>query len=123
MSPRSPTWRRPPSAVTTLFFLAGLWLTVSPFVLGFAWSAAALWNTLVIGVALMILAVIRFAWPRRFETIRATVLIAGAWIFASPYVVNFSEIGPATINAFVVGAITIIGAVASSARPATRSEA
>lgn len=123
MSPRFPTRRRPPSAVTTLFFLAGLWLAISPFVLDFSWSVAAMWNTLVVGAALMALAVVRFVWPRRFEKIRGTVLVVGAWLFASPYVATFADVGAATANALVVGTVTIFGAIVASARPATRSEA
>ncbi len=120
MTARTPNRRRRPGAVTTLLFITGLWLAISPWVLGFSWDQPAWSNAVVIGVALVILAALRFAYPRRFEGIRWTVLILGAWMIASPYVANYADISAATINAIIVGALTIFGALVAATRPATR---
>lgn len=120
MPPRNTDWRRLPDAVTSLFFLSGLWLAASPYILDFAWHPAAWWNAVVIGVALVALALVRFAYPRRFEGLRWTVLILGAWIVASPYVANYNHVEAATWNAIVIGILTIFTTLAAAARPATR---
>lgn len=120
MSHENRHWRRPPDAVTSLLFLSGLWLATSPYILDFAWHPAAWWNAIVIGVSLALFALVRFVYPLRFEGLRWTVLIVGAWMVASPYVANYHHVEAATWNAIAVGALTIFATLIAAARPATR---
>lgn len=71
-----------------LSLILGLWLIVSPWVLGFTGIGAATWNAVIFGIviALMALAVlIRF---RDWE--EWTDMVIGAWIAISPWVLGFA---------------------------------
>lgn len=40
--------------VAWLNFLAGIWLILSPFILGFSTEGSALWNNIIIGILVVI---------------------------------------------------------------------
>lgn len=108
--------------ITVALLVAGMWLIASPYLLGFAWFAAAWWNAFIVGVCIVILALIRFSYPKRFEGLRWTALMLGAWMIASPYVANYADIGSATWNAIVAGAFIVFITMAAAVRrpePAT----
>jgi hypothetical protein len=42
---------------------AGIWLIISPWVLGFSWPTVARCNTLLVGIAVLIVAAIRLTMP------------------------------------------------------------
>lgn len=111
---------RRPSLITMLFFLSGFWLMLSPFLLDFAWNSAALWNAVVIGVALIALSLLRFGAPGHFEQVRWAALILGAWMIASPFIAEYFDVNAALWNAILVGALVIFGATSSAALPARR---
>ena len=53
-----------------LALVTGLWLIVSPFILAYTFISSALWNDLIVGAAIVILASrrvdgegYRFSWP------------------------------------------------------------
>lgn len=69
-------------------FVLGLWLFVSPWVLGFARLEAAAWNCWLVGVvvaAVSVSALIQFA--RWEEWINAA---AGLWLLVSPWLLAFA---------------------------------
>ena len=111
---RSPSW------ITTLFFVSGLWLMLSPYVLGYSWHPSVWWNALVIGAGLLVLAVVRYSNPQRFDRLRWTALVLGAWMVASPFVADFYHLATPTWNAVIVGAVVILGATSSVAVPARK---
>jgi hypothetical protein len=80
----------------------GLWLLVSPFVLGFTDSTGlAALNSYVLGVGVMVFAAIALYRPQMWE--EWTNLVLGAWLIVAPIVLGFrSEVVP-TVNHFVVG--------------------
>lgn len=109
-----------PSMVTMLFVVAGLWLVVSPYLLGFSWHEAALGNATVVGVAVVVLAVVRHASRPRFEKLRWTLLVLGGWMIASPFVATYFQIEAALWSALVSGAVILTGAIVATATPVTR---
>ncbi len=114
---------RRPSAMTLIFVLSGLWLALSPYILGFAWHTTAWWNALVIGIALVILGVIRFASREQFEGLRWTALVLGAWMVASPFVVEYVVVTAAMWNAIIIGAVMIVASLLPmESREARRGE-
>jgi hypothetical protein len=96
----------------------GIWVLISPFVLGFANMDRALWNNIVVG--LLVLFVASAAIGPIYN------LILGIWLLISPFVLGFSA--PALIWNNVVAGI-LIGIAASmamshhSSTPLTRPEA
>lgn len=108
---------RHPAAVTALFLVVAFWLIASPYVLGFAAVAAAWWNAVVGGVALLLLGLLRLSSREYFDKFRWTALLLGAWIVASPFVAGYSMVSTAMWNAVVVGAVVMIAAISAAAEP------
>ncbi len=100
--------RRPSGTAEFVNILLGVWVAVSPFVLGLSRSAA-IWNNVAVGVALVVVAVVGI-WAD--EAFQGLGVLLGAWLFESPFILGFSTaafLANNTILAFVV-----IAAAASS---------
>ena len=101
--------RRPGFNLTVQIILA-VWLVLSPFVLGYA-SGAALWNTLIAGVAMIVLALLR-ARIRDAGPLWFLNLLPGAWLIMAPFLFEY----PRTAmfwNSVVVGALAVVFAARS----------
>jgi len=86
----------------------GLWVILSPFVLGFSQNPAAVWNNLTVGAALVLLA-LASGWGG--GAIFGLTVPLGAWLFASPFVLGFKTaefLGNNVIMAFAVIAGALI---------------
>lgn len=94
--------------------LAGLWLMLSPFVLGHGDRSAAMWNEVVVGAIVLVLAGIRVARPDRFAGLSWVNLIAGLWLIAAPFVCGYSEVARAMWNDIIVGLVIAAMAAASA---------
>jgi hypothetical protein len=89
--------------------LVGLWLAVSPFFLGFAVYSGALWNSVIVGVAVLLLAGSRemgdgykVAWPSWVNA------ILGLWLIASPFIIGYSFLQTALWNHVIAGALVVV---------------
>jgi hypothetical protein len=81
--------------------IAGMWLILSPFLLGY--SAGATANSVIIGIAVAILAIIRLAMTRDAWT-GWLVAAIGLWLIIAPFIFGFTE--PAVLwNEIIVGII------------------
>ena len=86
-------------------FALGLWLAVSPWLCGYEDQHPATANAVFVGIAL--------ALGSHFEaTLDASAaawlnLIAGAWLVAAPFLLEFGGIGVATANSIIVGALVV----------------
>ena len=83
----------------------GLWLAISPFVLGFT-NPALRWSNVAVGGAVILLA---FFHP---GAVRAFPVLLGAWIFASTFLLGFYQISVFWNNIILALAI-VCGAIAS----------
>ena len=81
--------------------LLGVWLALSPWAIGYAAETAAMTNALVIGVALIAVALGAMIVPRAWEEWTEAVL--GLWLIASPWVLGFSNLTNAMRTAVVTG--------------------
>jgi hypothetical protein len=82
--------------------LFGLWVGVSPFVLGFSRNTAAMWNNFAVGVGIVFLAVAS-EWGNGLVPV--LIVRLGAWLFWSPFVLGFSSaafLGNNILMSFVV---------------------
>ena len=101
-----------------LAVLFSLWLIVSPFVLGFAGSTG-MWDAVVVGVVVLVLAWIRYANPSGTAVLSWLVALLGVWLILSPYVFGMSGVTTLLWDYFVTGAAFIVfGAWAALTRPA-----
>ncbi|GAB4327334.1 MAG: hypothetical protein Kow0010_10870 [Dehalococcoidia bacterium] len=110
----------PSTAKTTVHWVSGtnlivgLWLLLAPFALLYTGTTAALWNDLIIGVAVVSFALLRVVTPLRSEVIGWTNVGLGLWLLAAPWLLEYSSVAAATWNDVIVGA-TIIVLAGSSA--------
>ena len=92
-----------------LDLLAGLWLIIAPFVLGYSAIAEAAWNDIIIGVAVVLLAGsrelgrgYRVAWPSWINT------ALGLWLIIAPFVLGYSFVENAVRNDVILGIIIAV---------------
>ncbi len=85
--------------------VVGLWLIVSPWLLSFAATSAAMWNAVLFGA---IIAVLALAALMRFRDWEEWVGMAvGVWLVVSPWVLGFAATRMAMWNAVIVGILTL----------------
>ena len=85
----------------------GVWLFISPWVLGSTSDAAAAWDAWIVGAAIVVVALIALATPRT-PGISWLNVILGAWLFISPWVLRYTGTRDAAWNAWVFGVIAVI---------------
>lgn len=90
---------RPASGLNVV---AGIWLIISAWVVGFAGQPLATWETLCVGIAVLVLAIIRLGTPGAVGLSWINFLL-GIWLIIAPFVLGFSESVAATRNSVVLG--------------------
>lgn len=107
--------------VAGLTFLTGLYLTISPWVVGFNHVPTLTANNLIVGIALALLALGFASAYGRTHGIAWVAPLIGVWTIVAPWVVSGHVATAATIaNNVVVGALAVLlslGAVAIGMRP------
>jgi hypothetical protein len=97
-------------SLSGLVALAGLWEVLSPFILGYSATLAALWNAIIAGVVLIILGV----WtalneePGLDKTLEWVNAVVGVWLVVSPFALGYSAVAAAVWNDIIVGAVVIV---------------
>lgn len=80
------TNRRPSTGAEIANIILGLWVAVSPFVLGFSQNTAGKWSNVAVGIALVLVS-LASTWGN--EAFEGLVVPLGTWLFASPFVLGF----------------------------------
>ena len=94
-------WQDPVNAVL------GIWLVLSPWILGFQAEQTPMMNAVIVGVALAAAALGAVFVPRAWE--EWTEVVLGLWLVVSPWVLGFASNTVAVRNAVVAGvAITVL---------------
>jgi len=100
-----------------LNFLAGCWLIIAPWVLGGGMSRAAAWNSVVIGLAIAVVAAKRWmAGPRRAGLSFLNVVFGG-WMIASMWIFHYIGRGASAWNSAIVGTLVLVLACVSETAP------
>lgn len=103
-------------AASGLNVLAGLWLVISPWALGFATVESAVWNSVMLGLAVAIISMMRVAAPLRYEGLNWLNFVLGVWLILSPFLLNFGGLESAMWNTLITGlAVLILAAWSASA--------
>lgn len=85
--------------------VAGLWLIAAPFLLAYSGITAALWNDILIGATVLILAGTRAAKSDRNTGLSWTNVVLGLWMIAAPFVLTYTGTAAALWNDIIVGVI------------------
>ena len=92
---------------------AGVWLILSPYILGFANNYMAMVNAVVMGIVIGVLALIRVISPLKTAWMSWANLILGIWLGISSFFYGFTS--PAIIwNSVILGVLVIVMAAVSS---------
>lgn len=115
----------------------GVWLILAPFILGYSNVQPALWNDIIVGAWLLVVAGMRAVNTTRMEGASWTNAGFGLWLILAPFILGYSSFSTtggaittgtdgfggmaaglntvgATWNDIVVGALVIILAVRSA---------
>ena len=106
-----------------LNIVLGIWLLVAPFLLGYSGaSTAALWNDIIVGVIVLVLAWIRVANPARSTWMSWTNVVLGLWLVVASFILGYSSIAAAIWNDILVGlSVAVLGAWSALATRAVHS--
>ena len=102
-----------------LNIIAGLWLIVAPFVLGYTAPTPRL-NDIILGVVIGVFALIRTFTPLRATWLSWANIVLGLWLIAAPFVIGYSGQAP-LYNDIVLG-IIVIGLAAWSSGATTEAQ-
>lgn len=83
----------------------GIWLFLSPWIVGFASGFS--WNAWVFGIAIVLVTLWALAAPRRTA---AEILLGlfGVWIFITPWLLGFSSLAGQAWNMWILGILFIV---------------
>ncbi len=93
-----------------LVALAGLWEVIAAFVLGYSASTTALWDAIIIGIALIVLGVWA-ALSNQEGTDRALDwinVVLGVWLIIAPFVLSYTFVTAALWNDIIVGIVVVV---------------
>jgi hypothetical protein len=105
-----------------LNILFSIWLIISPFLLGYsATNGTAMWDAIIVGVIVLVLAWIRFANPDGGTWPSWVNAVLGLWLIIAPFVLGTSANATIMWNDIIVGIAFVVFGVWSAL--ATRSAA
>lgn len=88
--------------------VAGIWLILAPFILGYSSVTAAVWNDIVIGLAVAGLAWVRVAKPTEREGVSWINVVLGVWLLAAPFALGYTATAAAMWNDIVIGIVVVV---------------
>jgi hypothetical protein len=99
--------------------LLGIWLIIAPFI--FAATPAAFWNSLLVGIFVLILASTRMSRPAAdTRALSWTNAVVGIWLIIAPFVLDYVALADFW-NSIACGALLLILASWSASLPRTRT--
>ncbi len=108
---------------SSLNVIAGLWLILAPFILGYSDFAPAFWNDVIVGVLILASA---FAATRTYSPNPSWMnVVLGVWLILAPFMLNYDGYRAALANdlcvGLLVGILALLAALAKA--PLTRGRA
>lgn len=85
--------------------VVGLWMIASPWALAFQAEARPMWNSIILGI--LIGAVAFYALFEVFAWQEWANVLFGAWLVLSPWILGFSGLFAAMLNAVIVGVLVV----------------
>jgi hypothetical protein len=104
-----------------LNFILGIWVLISPFVLGYSHDKGAIWNNVISGIIIMVIAAVRI-WGNAMPRISWINFIVGIWLIISPWAANFSLGSGFAWNQVIVGIMVAVFSALSAISVRTYTE-
>jgi SPW repeat len=108
-----PTPRAQVTTAAGLSLLAGIWLIIAPFVLGYG-DGDPYWNDIVFGALVAVISLGQMLAGARYAWLSWLNMLIGAWVFASAFWLDAS--GRASWNDAILGVIVFLLGAAGAAR-------
>jgi hypothetical protein len=107
------TTRDPSTGAEIANIVIGIWVALSPFLLGFSHNVAGRWSNIAVGTALVLVALISTWGDEAFEGL---VVPLGIWLFVSPLVFGFSKWAFLANNISLAFVVIAAGAISDGLR-------
>jgi len=88
--------------------LAGIWLLISPWCVGFSAVSGATSNDVIFGIIIGILALVRFFNNAASPAVSWINAILGIWVLISPWVLGFGHVQAFWVNNLITGIVVIV---------------
>lgn len=117
-TPPRRNWREEIVSLSGLNVIAGLWLIIAPWVLGYR-GADPYWNDVVFGAIVAAFAFVRMSGAFRDAWLSVINAAIGVWVFIAAFTIDVSS--TAAANDVIVGVIVFLLAIGSAtATPSLR---
>ncbi len=110
-APEAGRWRSDVAGFSGLNVLAGIWLIIAPWVLGYS-ARDPRWNDVVFGIVVGLLALIRAAGGYRQHWASLVNALVGIWLFVAAFTIDHSVV--AMWNDIILGVIVFALAISST---------
>jgi len=92
-----------------LVAIIGLWELVSPFALGYSALTVAMWNAVIVGAVLIVLAVGAALYKEASadRTLDWINVVLGVWLAISPFALGYTAMVMAMWNNIIVGLVVL----------------
>lgn len=87
--------------------LIGLWMIASPFIFGYTFASTAMWNSIIFGILIAIIAIIKVTNPASVTWLSWVNTIIGLWLILSAFIISFPYYD-AQINNVIAGILVVI---------------
>lgn len=88
--------------------IAGIWLIIAPFELGFTSYRDAEWDSIVVGVAVAIVAATRIWGGRDVRCLSWVNVVLGLWIIVSPWVFGNGGVRDILLSDVIAGIVVVV---------------
>lgn len=86
----------------------GLWLMIAPVVFGYGFVGPAVWNGMVVGTLIVMVAAAKAVGQYRVPAVSWLNVILGVWLVVAPLVLDYAAAPPLLWNAIIVGLLLIV---------------
>lgn len=88
----------------------GAWVAIAPFALNYSGAPAALWNDLIVGVAVAILAAVAATSEDRdkMTTVNWMIATLGLWLLLAPFILGYAGVTAALWNDLIAAAVSLV---------------
>lgn len=95
-------------AASGVNLLAGIWLIIAPFLLGYSDQATPLWNDIIVGILIVAFAGARVVGAFRAPSLSWVNVILGGWLIVAPFLLGYSDDANPLWNDIIVGIIVVL---------------